>query len=107
MLVVPTIPIPYQIFTVQLNNQNCQISIYQKSTGLFLDLYISGTLIIGGVICEDRNRIVRNAYLGFVGDLAFFDNQGSSDPFYTGLGSRYSLLYLDPSDAPVNVTSID
>lgn len=106
MLVIPLQPVPSQTFSATLDNQLCQINVYQKGTGLFLDLFISGALIIGGVICENANRIVRNTYLGFIGDLAFFDNQGSSDPVYTGLGSRYSLLYLEPADL-LSVISLD
>ena len=55
-------------------------------------------LIIGGVICENLNRIVRSLYLGFAGDLAFIDNQGSTDPVYTGLGTRYSLAYIEADE---------
>lgn len=65
---------------------------------MFLDLYVANSLIIGGVICENANRIVRSSYLGFVGDLAFFDTQGEEDPIYTGLGSRWVLDYLEPAD---------
>lgn len=98
MLIVPLQPVPSQLVTVLLNNQPCQIQVDQKSTGLFLNLSVGNTLIIGGVLCEDRNRIVRSAYLGFLGDLAFLDDEGESDPVYTGLGSRFNLAYLEPSD---------
>ena len=46
------------------------------------------------------NRIVRDLYLGFVGDFIWFDTQGSSDPIYMGLGSRFILVYLAPADLP-------
>ena len=45
-----------------------------------------------------RNRIVRDTYLGFLGDLAFFDLQGEDDPYYTGLGDRWVLGYLTTAD---------
>jgi hypothetical protein len=32
--------------------------------------------------------------MGFIGNLLFVDTQGSSDPTYDGLGSRFSLVYL-------------
>lgn len=106
MQIIPLQPVPSQTFTITLNNQLCQINVYQKNTGLFLDLFVGGVLIIGGVICLNLVRIVRNTYLGFIGDLAFIDNQGSSDPFYTGLGTRYSLAYLELPDVAA-VTSLD
>ncbi len=97
-LIVPLQPIPNQITNISLANQACTIHVKQNLTGLYLDLYIQDQLIIGGVICQNQNRIVRDAYLGFVGDLAFIDNQGDSDPYYTGLGTRFSLAYLETSD---------
>jgi hypothetical protein len=98
MKIIPLLPVPFQTVSVQLGGQNCQINIYQESTGLYCDLYVNSTLIIGGVICEDRNRIVRDLYLGFIGDLGFIDNEDTQDPDYTGLGSRYSFAYLELSD---------
>jgi len=67
--------------------------------GLFIDVFVNNQLIIGGVICENLNRIVRDSYLGFIGDLIFYDTtKGGNDPDYTGLGSRYLLVYLEQSD---------
>lgn len=103
MLNIPINPTPSQVLNVNLASQNCTIKVYQKSTGLFIDLYVNNALIIGGVICQNANRIVRSAYLGFVGDLAFFDTAGDvygnpEDPYYTGLGSRWVLNYLEVQD---------
>jgi hypothetical protein len=41
---------------------------------------------------------VRSAYLGFVGDLCFFDTQGTEDPTSPGLGTRYLFVYLEAAD---------
>ena len=103
MQVIPIQNLPNQTLQLALNNQQCQINVYQLNTGLYCDLYVSGNLIIAGVICQDRNRIVRDLYLGFIGDLCFIDIQGTSDPIYTGLGDRYVLCYLDSFDLPANV----
>lgn len=100
MVLIPLLPVPSQTLTVSLSDQTCQIDIYQKQNGLFCNLYVNNALIIGGVICENLNRIVRSLYLGFVGDLCFNDTQGASDPFYTGLGSRFQFIYLTPDDLP-------
>lgn len=94
MLVVPTKALPNQTLQVQLGTQACQIVIYQTSFGVFMNLYVSGVLIIGGVLCENLNRIVRSLYLGFSGDFVFYDTQGTDDPFYTGIGTRFLLVYL-------------
>ena len=100
MQIIPIIDTPSQQVKVQLAGQNCYLNIYQNSYGLFIDVYIGGTLIIGGVICQNLNRIVRDIYLGFVGDLAFNDTQGTADPSSPGLGTRYQLMYLQVADLP-------
>jgi hypothetical protein len=50
------------------------------------------------VICQNLNRIVRDLYLGFVGDVLFCDTQGTDDPSSPGLGTRFVFCYLSPSD---------
>lgn len=99
-LVVPVQPIPNQTLQVQLNGQATTLNIYQINFGLFVDVLVGATTIISGVIAQNLNRIVRSLYLGFDGDFAFIDTQGFSDPVYTGLGSRYLLLYIEPSELP-------
>jgi hypothetical protein len=98
--IIPLQPVPSQTLLVDLDGQNAQIDVYTTNYGLFLDLYVSNVLIIGGVICQNLNRIVRDAYLGFQGDLCFIDSQGTTDPVYTGLGARYNLAYLEVADLP-------
>lgn len=98
MLIVPLIAAPSQTLTIQLSNQPCTINVYQLSTGIFIDLYVNDQPVITSVIGQDRNRIVRDLYLGFIGDLSFFDTQGTDDPVWSGLGSRWILGYLAPAD---------
>lgn len=94
--IIPLQAVPSQSFSVGLSNQACQLNIYQKSTGLFFDLLVANVPVVTGVICRNLTKLVRYLYLGFIGDLAFIDTQGSSDPYYTGLGSRYLLAYIPP-----------
>ena len=105
MLTIPVTDTYSQTLTVQLGGQNCQINLYQKSTGFFCDLYVNNAPIITGVICQNLNRIVRDSYLGFIGDLMWVDSQGSLtipsnglDPSSPGLGTRYIFNYLTPAD---------
>lgn len=96
---VPLRAVPNQTVTVQLGGQNCQLNIYQQLYGLFMDVYVNNALIVGGVICENLNRIVRDGYLGFIGDFVFYDTTKiGADPDYTGLGAQYLLVYLEQSD---------
>ena len=98
MLTVPLQAVAAQNVTCTLGGQNCQITVQQKATGLFLTLEVANSVIVASVLCHNNCLIVRDAYLGFVGDLTFFDTQGTSDPAYDGLGGRYLLVYLEASD---------
>jgi len=95
---IPLRPIPSQQFSVLLAGQNCQINVYQKSQGLFLDLMVNNAPIVTAVLCHDRVMLVRGDYTGFAGDLSFVDTQGKDDPSYQGLGKRFRLMYLEASD---------
>jgi len=120
-LIIPTTDDPSQAITVTLANQSCSISLYTKSINVplpspvlpypypplppsptpptyenanpvFLDLYVDYVLIIGGVLVLNNVLIVRDSYLGFVGDLAVFDTEGEDDPF--GVPARLPPLWL-------------
>ncbi|WP_313622832.1 phage baseplate plug protein [Achromobacter sp.] len=93
---IPLKRVPAQTLSVMLNGQNCQISVYQKSTGVYLDLWLNNSPIVTSVLCHDRVRLVRSEYLGFLGDLTFVDTQGHADPEYLGFGSRFVLAYMEP-----------
>lgn len=94
MKIIPITADQSQTFGIQLDNQNCQISIYQKSTGLYLDLYLNNQPIINARLCRDRVKLIGLKYLGFSGDLVFLDTQGLDDPDYTGLNTRFILAYF-------------
>lgn len=84
-----------QTLTVQLGEQSCRLTIRQRRTGLFVDLYVSDVAVVLGVKALDRVGMVRGAYLDFTGQLFFVDTQGTDDPSYAGLGSRWLLLWDD------------
>lgn len=103
MLIVPTQAVANQTLNVTLGGQACTLNVYQKGQfwydALYVDLYVNSALIIGGAIGLNGVKIVRTLYLGFIGDLAFSDTQGTADPNYTGLGSRWFLYYLTAAEA--------
>lgn len=101
MKLIPLSAVPSQNLIVNLGGQSCQINVYVMSYAsprLYLDLSSNGANVMTGVMCHDRDKLVRRAYLGFAGDLTFVDTQGTDDPMYTGLGSRFLLIYLEASD---------
>jgi hypothetical protein len=98
MLIIPTDPVQSRTFTIQLADQSCYIKLYQKTTGMYFDLSVAGVPKVQGKIVRNRVKLVRQPYLGFVGDLAFMDTVGNGDPNYRGLGSRWLFMYLEASD---------
>lgn len=103
---IPLIAVPSQDLEVTLNNQRIGLHIFQKtappfalSTALYMNVELNGDVILNGIICQNGNRIVRDDYLGFSGDLGFYDTTGlKRDPVWTGLGTEYILLWFSPEE---------
>lgn len=97
---VPLTTAPSQEVNVTLGGQPCRIRVYTKSINVpihppgtivtypppyentnpvFVDLYVNDAIIIGGVLALNQNPIVRDKYLGFIGDLAFYDLSGKGE----------------------------
>ncbi len=108
MQTIPIKPLPSQTLQVQLAGQPVTLNIYQLAYGLFVDVLLNNELVIGGVLAHNLDRLVRDAYLGLVGDLTFVDTQAGDgdpgeDPIYTGLGDRFQLVYLEEADLVVPI----
>jgi homospermidine synthase len=91
---VPLQPVPSQSTKVVLGGQNCQILVYQKPQGVFVDINADGVDISVGTIARDAVPLISREYTGFIGNLIFIDTQGSDDPSYSGLGDRFAMVYL-------------
>lgn len=66
---------------------------------LYMDLIVNDVLLAASVPCLAGALIVQDAYLGFTGNLFWYDNAGQDDPQFGGIGSRWFLDYLDFSGA--------
>lgn len=99
MLQIPIQPVPSQLVLCVLNGQNCQIAIYQKGSRVFVDLNNNGVNMCLGALAHNLVPLdACNSYDGFQGNLFFVDTQGLDDPQYTGMGSRWVLVYLTPAE---------
>lgn len=98
MITVSILPEKSQSISVDLAGQQCVIRLIQRPSYIYMDLTVNGIPIIQGVPCLYGNKIVRYSYLGFKGDLVFIDNDGQSDPYWEGLGSKYTLYYIEESE---------
>lgn len=102
MITIPIADIPSQILTVTLGGQQCRLRVFTRQSAVFMDVYVADVLIVAGALCKCGVQIVRDTYLGFIGDLLFIDGQGANDPSSPGLGTRYQLLYASPSNLVVS-----
>lgn len=91
---IPLQATPNQTVLTTVNNQNCEINIYQRMTGLFFDLLVDGVVIVTTRLCVDRVPIIRNRSSGFVGEFYFYDKTGTQNPDYIGLGTNFILVYV-------------
>lgn len=111
MQTVPLTPVPSQTVTAVLNGQSVTLSIYQLGfppvAELYCDMSSNGTPIVNcrkarafsGSSTESAPfMLLDSAYWGFQGDLLFIDTQGDEDPQFSGLGSRWQLVYYTPDD---------
>ena len=99
MLTVPLAAVPSQTFGIVLDGQNCNMSVYTESTGVYMDLTLAGVVIATARVLRDGARVLQDCqYTAFVGDFIMVDTQGDLDPVYTGLGARWQLVYLEATD---------
>src|SRR5579859_385469 len=118
MQIVPLAPNPNQTLQIVLAGQNCSIELSTLGGYATVDNvdftenqpYLAFTLDVSGVSitrtqnCLNLKRLLINRqYLGFAGDFMLVDTQpdpitGPADPQWAGLGTRWQLVYLSPSD---------
>jgi hypothetical protein len=96
IVLIPLEPVPNQKISIVLNNQTCQISVYERGDYLYLDLYIDGVVVFTGFRCIYGEVI--NTYPSVVnGFLAFYTKDGL-DPKAKDIGTSAFLLYGDGTD---------
>lgn len=100
---IPLAAISAQTLSVVLDGQNCQISLRTIGASLYFYLTVDNVPILKTCVCRNRTRMLLAAgYFKFRGDFVFVDTQpstgGEQQPDYTGLDSRYVLLYLTQAE---------
>ena len=87
-------PVKSQTINVNVNGQQCNIQVVDRNGKLTFSLRSKDKSIVENVLCFYANKLVRYSYLGFSGDFYFIDLQGNLDPYYSGLGERFRLYYV-------------
>ena len=99
MVEIPLQPIPAQEVQVILGGQNCTLSVYWRWGKLYADLLVDSEPIFTGAVCQNLQWVNQSPSPVFSGGLIFVDSLGREAPRWDGLGSRWSLLYLDSEEA--------
>ncbi|MBS0961133.1 MULTISPECIES: phage baseplate plug family protein [Acetobacter] len=93
--VIPLEAVPAQMLKVSLSGSMMQITLRQRSTGLYADIWLGQTAVLSGVLCQNLTWLVRDQAAGLPGDFTFVDTKGLQNPDSTGLGSRFMLMYYE------------
>lgn len=117
MQTIPLTAVEAQTVQFVAGGQNCQMSVYTndgydytdptlntEQEYLAIDFAYNGIQVTNTQNCLNLARLLKNRqYFGFVGDFMFVDTQPPAgttgeDPQWTGLGTRWLLVYLEASD---------
>lgn len=101
LIVIPIKATANQVASTVLDGLNAQIALMTTDFGLFADVTYNGVRVATGRLCLDRTDINAAKYLGLPQPLFFADLQGTSDPAWTGFGTRYLLCYGTPPAAVI------
>lgn len=82
-----------QTFDTTLDGASATFTLKTTDYGLFVDVVYNGVQVIAGALARDRIDMNRAKWLGLAQPLWFADLKGTTDPVYSGFGSRYLLLY--------------
>lgn len=99
MIRVPLAAVANQTLAVVLGGQACQIALRQNGPNMYFDLRVSNVDIVLARICRNKQLLLLDVkYRGFIGDFIFNDTLGDTQPYFSGLDSRYRLYYVEPGD---------
>ena len=99
MTEIPLQALPAQELQCILDGQNCTIKVYWRFWKLFMDLMVDSEPVFTGAVCQNLQWVNQSPSVEFSGGLIFVDALGDEAPRWDGLGSRWSLLYLDADEA--------
>lgn len=100
MLEIPIQQLPAQSFITILDEQNVEISLYQRFNRLYMDVSLDENVIASGCVCLNYVSVIQHK-TAFRGALIFADTLGDTAPQWDGLGDggRYVLFYLTQDEA--------
>ena len=96
MLKIPLMSVPNQRLQTQIDGITYALVLTQRTTGMFIDIYVNGVAACLGVVCIDRAPITA---LGYDGAFVFIDNSGNSvNPEWSLLNDSVFLYYVTAAE---------
>lgn len=92
---VPLSPLPSQELSLVLGNQDVTVRVLTRGDYLYLDVLKEKEPVILGQLIVTGQNLLPAGLSAFTGNFQMVDLNGDSDPFYTGLGTQFRLLYND------------
>lgn len=86
MKVIPIKPEPNQSLFVRLGDYNYSLEIITRNGCQYITVTVDGTILA-------RSRALKS-FAPIEGDLVLVDTQGSDDPTWEQLGSRFKLVCM-------------
>lgn len=99
MIRIPLQATPGQTMQILLGGQPCTLSVYQRASALYCDCRVGEAVAWRGRLCRNMVNLCSFAHESFSGALFFVDMEGFVDPHFSGLGSRWRLMYTGPDEA--------
>ena len=96
MLKIPLMSVPNQRLQTQIDGITYALVLTQRTTGMFIDIYVDGVAACLGVVCIDRAPITA---LGYDGAFVFIDNSGNNvNPEWSLLNDSVFLYYVTAAE---------
>lgn len=105
---IPLAPTPNQSLSVVLQERNVAVTLRTLQGSMYADVLCDGVPICTGRACVDRQSLTARAeYVGFPElVLCFADLQGTNDPQWAELGTRYVLLSVEADTVTTATTTV-
>lgn len=94
---IPLSAIPYQIVSAVVNDQSFQLEIRQLGAFMFVTTIVDGEEVASSVRAVAGQSITPWPSADVNTSVVWVDTQGSDDPQYEGLGTRWLLAFEEAS----------
>lgn len=92
---VPLDALPNQNFTLEMDGKDVELEFLTRGPFLYANIKVDSQDKLNGIVCQNKCNLFLYPNIGINGKLYFEDTQGSLDPIYFGLGTRWILVYED------------